>query len=71
MFLAAADISLNRGVEHGSITANQIEGLSEETSQINDPDMPIEEFTAEDADATQISAHPVASHCRLHFYGDI
>ena len=68
MFLAAATIFQNRGVEHSSITANQIEGLSEETSQINDSNMPIEEFTVEDADATQISTHPVASHCRLHYY---
>jgi hypothetical protein len=71
MFLAAATIFQNRAVEHSSITANQIEGLSEEISQIDDSNMPIEEFTVEDADATQISAHLVASHCRLYSYEDI
>ncbi|CAO3681408.1 unnamed protein product [Umbelopsis ramanniana] len=58
----SATIFQNRGMEHSSITANQIEGLPEETSQINESNMPIEEVTVEDADATQISAHLVASY---------
>jgi hypothetical protein len=44
--------------------ANQMEELFEESSQINDTNLPIEEFTIEDTDATQISGSQIESFCK-------
>ncbi|KAH8555257.1 hypothetical protein BGW37DRAFT_476442 [Umbelopsis sp. PMI_123] len=57
----SATIIGNRSLQHNTLMANQMEELFEESSQINDTNLPIEEFTIEDTDATQISGSQIES----------